>query len=127
MLREFLVYWAHRTTHMVPLLWRFHEVHHSSPDLDWLVVTAEYHHWHHVLARSDHDKNYGEFTGLFDVLFGTYLLPAERRPGGYGTSGNLPDDYVGQMVAPFRSRNASASGSGRSVVSTGGMNPVTSS
>ena len=30
-------YVVHRTFHQVPVLWRFHAVHHSSRDLDWLA------------------------------------------------------------------------------------------
>jgi sterol desaturase/sphingolipid hydroxylase (fatty acid hydroxylase superfamily) len=30
-------YWGHRCTHQVPLLWRFHAVHHSAEQLDFLV------------------------------------------------------------------------------------------
>jgi sterol desaturase/sphingolipid hydroxylase (fatty acid hydroxylase superfamily) len=30
-------YWGHRLTHRVPLLWRFHAVHHSIEDMDWLA------------------------------------------------------------------------------------------
>ena len=36
-LSEFLVYWGHRFSHEIPLLWRFHSVHHSSENLDWLA------------------------------------------------------------------------------------------
>jgi len=32
-------YWGHRWTHEVPLLWRFHAVHHRPDGLDWLVNT----------------------------------------------------------------------------------------
>jgi sterol desaturase/sphingolipid hydroxylase (fatty acid hydroxylase superfamily) len=32
-------YWAHRLAHRVPFLWRFHRVHHSSGQLDWLAAT----------------------------------------------------------------------------------------
>jgi len=39
LLSEVAYYWAHRLTHQVPLLWRFHAVHHSAPHLDWLVNT----------------------------------------------------------------------------------------
>jgi len=30
-------YWIHRAFHRVPLLWRFHAIHHSSRVLDWLA------------------------------------------------------------------------------------------
>lgn len=32
-------YWGHRWTHEIPLLWRFHAVHHSARELDYLVST----------------------------------------------------------------------------------------
>jgi sterol desaturase/sphingolipid hydroxylase (fatty acid hydroxylase superfamily) len=32
-------YWGHRWTHEVPLLWRFHAIHHSAEQIDWLVNT----------------------------------------------------------------------------------------
>jgi sterol desaturase/sphingolipid hydroxylase (fatty acid hydroxylase superfamily) len=35
LLGDFLGYWQHRLFHR-PALWRFHAVHHSSTDLDWL-------------------------------------------------------------------------------------------
>jgi sterol desaturase/sphingolipid hydroxylase (fatty acid hydroxylase superfamily) len=30
-------YWGHRWSHEIPLLWRFHAVHHSAEDVDYLV------------------------------------------------------------------------------------------
>ncbi|MCU1235186.1 MAG: sterol desaturase [Candidatus Solibacter sp.] len=30
-------YWGHRWSHRIPWLWRFHAVHHSAEELDWLV------------------------------------------------------------------------------------------
>ena len=32
-------YWGHRWSHEIPLLWRFHAVHHSAEDVDFLVST----------------------------------------------------------------------------------------
>ena len=32
-------YWGHRWTHEIPLLWRFHRIHHSAEEIDWLVNT----------------------------------------------------------------------------------------
>lgn len=31
------LYWGHRWSHEIPLLWRFHAIHHSPTHLDWLV------------------------------------------------------------------------------------------
>lgn len=36
-LAELSGYWTHRLSHEVPLLWRFHAVHHSAPEMDWLA------------------------------------------------------------------------------------------
>jgi sterol desaturase/sphingolipid hydroxylase (fatty acid hydroxylase superfamily) len=32
-------YWGHRWTHEIPFLWRFHAIHHSAEEMDWLVNT----------------------------------------------------------------------------------------
>ncbi len=34
---DFVQYWVHRAFHRVPLLWRFHRVHHSVRAMDWLA------------------------------------------------------------------------------------------
>jgi sterol desaturase/sphingolipid hydroxylase (fatty acid hydroxylase superfamily) len=39
MVGETAYYWAHRLSHQIPLLWRFHAVHHSAEELDFLVNT----------------------------------------------------------------------------------------
>ncbi|WP_339749340.1 GH3 auxin-responsive promoter family protein [uncultured Rubinisphaera sp.] len=38
LLADFLRYWLHMACHRVPLLWRFHAVHHSPSQLYWLNV-----------------------------------------------------------------------------------------
>ncbi len=32
------LYWAHRAFHAIPFLWRFHVIHHSIEELDWLAA-----------------------------------------------------------------------------------------
>ena len=32
-------YWGHRWSHEIPFLWRFHSLHHSAEEMDWLVNT----------------------------------------------------------------------------------------
>jgi lathosterol oxidase len=34
---DFAQYWVHRASHQLPLLWRFHKVHHSAEVMDWLA------------------------------------------------------------------------------------------
>lgn len=41
-LGDVLVYWFHRACHQIPLLWRFHAVHHSTEHLDWLAAHREH-------------------------------------------------------------------------------------
>lgn len=42
LLLDFLIYAVHRCQHAVPILWRFHALHHSDPDVD--VTTSVRHH-----------------------------------------------------------------------------------
>lgn len=34
---DLVQYWVHRACHRVPLLWRFHRIHHSATAMDWLA------------------------------------------------------------------------------------------
>ncbi|MFO0943825.1 MAG: sterol desaturase family protein [Pirellulales bacterium] len=34
---DFTQYWVHRAFHQVPILWRFHAIHHSTEVMDWLA------------------------------------------------------------------------------------------
>ncbi len=66
-------YWGHRWSHEVPVLWRFHAVHHSPEGLDWLVNTRA-----HPI-----DMVFGRLCGLVPI----YLLGLAGRGAG---EGNLP-------------------------------------
>jgi sterol desaturase/sphingolipid hydroxylase (fatty acid hydroxylase superfamily) len=37
LLTDLVQYWVHRAFHRIPLLWRFHAIHHSARKLDWLA------------------------------------------------------------------------------------------
>jgi sterol desaturase/sphingolipid hydroxylase (fatty acid hydroxylase superfamily) len=157
---DLVSYWAHRCSHEVPLLWRFHAVHHSTVHLDWIsglrnhpfdgallappfvflisagfspelagglavvqivtglflhanvrwrwrplhrvVITPEFHHWHHANEANAHNSNYSIFLPVWDLLFGTYFMPAGRRPSVYGVTPPLPDGLVDQLLSPLR-------------------------
>lgn len=49
-LLDFLIYWWHRANHVVPALWRFHEVHHLDEFLD--ATTAVRFHFGEVLLSA---------------------------------------------------------------------------
>lgn len=158
---DLIVYWSHRWSHEVPLLWRFHRVHHSPRTMDWvsgfrlhpfdvliaappvvfllaagfspefggvlaviqivlglflhanvrwrlrplhrLVITPEFHHWHHANEPRAHHTNYATFLPLWDLIFGTYFVPRDRRPEVYGIDDPIASGIVGQLIEPVRS------------------------
>jgi len=161
------VYGIHRLQHAIPWLWRFHAVHHSAEELDWLigfrfhavdlfllrvaslgplvalnitpsalaifvavsgwqswlvhanvtlpygplrrlVVSPEFHHWHHSAEREAFDRNYASLIACWDVLFGTLYLPHGRRPLRYGIEERMPAGWFARFVHPFRPRGAAA-------------------
>lgn len=169
-LTDFVQYWVHRAFHRLPWLWRFHSVHHSAQEMDWmagarmhfleivalrsltvipmfvlgfgpgpmnayifvvylyatfvhanlgwrfpviekLLVTPRFHHWHHGIEREAIDVNFAVHFPLLDRLFGTYHLPAEKWPSGYGIKGHpVPRGYWAQFKYPFRQKNRKAEG-----------------
>jgi sterol desaturase/sphingolipid hydroxylase (fatty acid hydroxylase superfamily) len=69
--------------------------------LRYVVVTTQFHHWHHASDAEAIDKNYTAHTPLFDLLFGTWHLPADRWPMKYGTIKPVPGGMTGQFLHPF--------------------------
>ena len=67
-----------------------------------LWVTTEYHHWHHVADQNIRNRNYAGALPVFDWLFGTYYLPKDKSPSGYGIDTPMPNSYLGQLSQPFR-------------------------
>ncbi len=79
---------------------------HTNLDIPWgplkyLVVTPQYHHWHHSCEKPAIDTNYCAHTPLFDRLFNTYHMPTEHWPAEYGTTKRLPRTFIGQLLYPF--------------------------
>jgi len=71
--------------------------------LDWLFTTPHMHRWHHAPNAVEGNTNYGENLLLWDHVFGTWYRPADRDPPRViGIADAMPDDYAGQVVAPFR-------------------------
>jgi sterol desaturase/sphingolipid hydroxylase (fatty acid hydroxylase superfamily) len=157
------VYGIHRLEHRVPWLWRFHAVHHSAEEMDWLVglrfhpvdlllvrvaslgplvalhmspaaigiyiaisgwqsylvhanvrlsygplrwvlVSPEFHHWHHGAEQEAFDKNFASVVACWDVVFGTVHLPRGRGPLRYGVEEHVPEGWISRFFHPFRRR-----------------------
>lgn len=71
--------------------------------LNHLIAGPELHRWHHAADLRDANHNYGNKLIIWDTLFGTRYLPADREVGELG-NGELsyPTTFVGQVAAPFR-------------------------
>jgi sterol desaturase/sphingolipid hydroxylase (fatty acid hydroxylase superfamily) len=141
---DVLAYAQHRLLHRFDILWRFHAVHHSDPEVDvtttfrhhpieaifngaliggvavaigfswieiavytwfayvveliahanltlpsWLgaplgrlIVTPEFHHFHHSRVSAEANANFGQALSIWDRLFGTArILSSEDLPG----------------------------------------------
>jgi sterol desaturase/sphingolipid hydroxylase (fatty acid hydroxylase superfamily) len=75
--------------------------------LRWLLVSPEFHHWHHAAEREAHDRNYASLIAAWDVLFGTVHLPSGRQPARYGIDEPVPAGWIGRFFFPFRHREPS--------------------
>lgn len=83
-------------------------IQHSNIDLrpGWLsyvVATNEVHGWHHSVALEESNRNFGNTTMLWDQLFGTFFLPADRPPREeVGVADAIiPEHYLWHLAAPF--------------------------
>jgi lathosterol oxidase len=157
-------YAVHRAFHAVPVLWRFHKVHHSVEAMDWLagsrlhlvdviatrglvllallvagfdqlavyaylalvsfhavfihanfaprrtwlerwIAMPRFHHWHHGIEAEARDVNFAVHLPMIDRWFGTYHLPDDRWPSGYGIAAErAPEGWVRQLLWPFARR-----------------------
>lgn len=71
-----------------------------------IVATTEFHHWHHSLGEDARDANYAAFLPIFDIVFGTFHLPADARPERYGVWDHVPPGWWAQLKDPFRNRTS---------------------
>lgn len=164
---DFIQYWIHRTFHR-SAFWKFHAIHHSPKEVDWMVAarfhpvnfivsslfvgtlmillgfspvlfammvpfnylysgmvhanvnwtfgplkylfaSPVFHHWHHTMSDQGGNKNFAPTLALYDVLFGTFYMPADKLPEEYGVDGDdVPEDLMGQLFYPFLKPEVSA-------------------
>ncbi len=82
---------------------------HANVHLNWgplrhIVVTPEFHHWHHASDDEAIDKNYAAHYAFLDRLFGSAISnPSRQFPQNYGVVGDyMPDGFLKQQASPFR-------------------------
>ncbi len=66
-----------------------------------VVVTPEFHHWHHTAERDAIDRNFASQLALLDRLFGTCWLPDGRRVRRFGVDGPVAASFPGQLAQPL--------------------------
>lgn len=72
--------------------------------MEYVIVTPRYHHWHHGIEREAIDVNFAVHFPILDLMFGTFYLPQNRWPSGYGVnSPEIPKGYWRQGIFPFQS------------------------
>jgi len=158
---DFLLYWFHRWYHGTHL-WKYHAVHHSSEELDWIsaarfhpvnilfgtvlvdvalllagispnvmlwvgpfttassafvhanlnwtlgpfkyvIAGPVFHRWHHTAADRGGSSNFAGTFPIWDILFGTWYMPAHQLPDAYGIDDKqFPQGFGSQLLYPFR-------------------------
>ena len=92
---------------ITPVLTLFAVLLHANVDWDWgplrgVVASPRFHRWHHTDETAARDRNFAGLLPVWDVVFGTYYMPADGRPCAFGTTTPVPPGLVGQLLFPFR-------------------------
>ena len=71
--------------------------------MQYVIATPRFHHWHHGLEEEAIDVNFAIHFPVIDMMFGTFHMPGQRWPEGYGVGGHpVPKGFVAQLLYPFR-------------------------
>ncbi|MBT5660958.1 MAG: hypothetical protein HOI79_02655 [Euryarchaeota archaeon] len=69
--------------------------------LSKIIMTPEFHHWHHANEPEAIWCNYSTFLPLWDLVFGTYYMPKDKRPTVYGVDEYVPMTMAQQLRYPL--------------------------
>jgi lathosterol oxidase len=70
--------------------------------LKYLLVTPQYHQWHHSDDPKHYNKNFAIHFPVIDKVFGTYYLPGTEWPESTGLGKmQMPKGYIRQFLHPF--------------------------
>ncbi len=75
--------------------------------LRYLIVTPNFHHWHHSQDKEALDRNYAAHFSFIDYLFGTAVNAERKWPDQYGVLGDyVPNGFFKQVAFPFTWRDS---------------------
>jgi sterol desaturase/sphingolipid hydroxylase (fatty acid hydroxylase superfamily) len=70
--------------------------------LRYIIVTPNFHHWHHSQDKEALDTNYAAHFAFLDYLFGTAAKADRIWPDQYGVLGDyVPNGFWAQLKFPF--------------------------
>ncbi|HYJ97743.1 MAG TPA: sterol desaturase family protein [Burkholderiaceae bacterium] len=70
--------------------------------LRYVIVTPNFHHWHHSQDKEALDRNYAAHFAFLDYAFGTAVKADREWPESYGVLGDyVPNGFLKQLVFPF--------------------------
>lgn len=68
----------------------------------YIIATPVFHRWHHTILAEGGTSNYGAVFSFWDVMFGTFYLPANCLPTNYGVEDCVMDENIfNQLIYPF--------------------------
>ena len=70
--------------------------------LRYVIVTPNFHHWHHSQDQAALDRNYAAHFAFIDYAFGTAVKSDQLWPERYGVLGDyVPNGFFKQLKFPF--------------------------
>lgn len=70
--------------------------------LSYVIVTPNFHHWHHSRDTEAIDTNYAAHFAFLDYLFGTAVKASRKWPDHYGVVDDcVPSTFFAQLRFPF--------------------------
>lgn len=67
-----------------------------------VIASPAFHRWHHSKDPEAIDRNFAGLFAFYDVLWGTFYLPRDRKPENFGITDAMPPGILGQLRMPFR-------------------------
>lgn len=70
--------------------------------LRYIIVTPQFHHWHHASDKAAIDRNYAAHFSFIDYVLGTAVTGQDKWPKDYGiVGGGMPQGWLKQQAYPI--------------------------